>query len=817
MGHPTRALAAVLLAAAAVFRAASAVAAPPPKFVDISPDDSGPMPGCPAPCAAGGSAGRVHNLASSPAHPSEVYAASELGGLFRSADGGVTWSHLDGHLPTKAWDVAVDPGGATVYATSFYDGRVESLAGVEVSRNGGLTWTRPASATPPQGLCTEVRRSAPSGFGIAIRPGAPNEVLAGTNCGLARSTDAGDTWEFFDPTPSDGEAQSVWDVVALPGGLTYACGQEGVVRSPDGRTAWTKLPDPTDATGPYRGYCVLAIDPDFPSVVFVVFSRITYFDPVVDVRETAYFASFDGGDHWTAMPHPDGGAPKRVPMVTTNPRSYGIDVWLGAGNLMRIPCLLLGILPVCPVTDNATWKGTFTDAEDPRVPGVRDLQKAHGDTGDLLFDPTRTVDACPVLYSSDGGVYRNVSDEQPDCHDPKFLAVNTGLHAQLLLGMAGSHRAGAAAEGIHEVLQDVGMFATTNAGATPPAWTHGAGGDIFDIAADASQVVYNDGAMLWRADPDFGNAAPVPNALPPAQQLLFYTVHTDYLDQWRPRSYVLATRGPSNAPDVQYTTNLEQQSVQSGTVTWRSTAWPAAAGVPCGVQAATGPARRRRPGKGAARGRPAVRFYAMSGTVQTEGCLWRSRNQLWAASPGGSWTRLDDNPECPGGGFGIFAVDAKRMKRLYASCTGVLPPRMIRSTDGGATWETDQVLTDLMHGNGVFQRWFDDPKDGATFGGVQPVMVAFDPADSKLLVAGGYESGVFLSADGGKSWSPVTDPFTPHLSHLPHLPRPFYAYFDHDAGRPLRALYVGSVGRGVWRITFPLRRGRPVVAETPRG
>jgi len=40
-------------------------------------------------------------------------------------------------------------------------------------------------------------------------------------------------------------------------------------------------------------------------------------DPVVDVRETAYFASFDGGDHWTAMPHPDGGAPKRVPSLVS--------------------------------------------------------------------------------------------------------------------------------------------------------------------------------------------------------------------------------------------------------------------------------------------------------------------------------------------------------------------------------------------------------------------------------------------------------------------------------------------------------------------
>jgi uncharacterized repeat protein (TIGR01451 family) len=137
---------------------------------------------------------------------------------------------------------------------------------------------------------------------------------------------------------------------------------------------------------------------------------------------------------------------------------------------------------------------------------------------------------------------------------------------------------------------------------------------------------------------------------------------------------------------------------------------------------------------------------------------------------------------------------------------------MIRTEDVGTTWQVDQNLTDLMTGFGKFVPKFDDPDNGVTFsapgdaaqpavaGGVQPVMVAFDPTDQNLLVAGGYESGLFISSDGGLGWALLTDPYTPSVTHKPHLPRPFYAHFSHDASGALAAIYVGSVGRGVWRI-----------------
>ena len=91
--------------------------------------------------------GRVNHLGR--ATNSIFYAASEFGGLFKSTDAGRTWVRLDTHLPTRVFDVKASPADPNlVIATSVYDGRVTSLAGINVSRDGGATWTRPSPRSP---------------------------------------------------------------------------------------------------------------------------------------------------------------------------------------------------------------------------------------------------------------------------------------------------------------------------------------------------------------------------------------------------------------------------------------------------------------------------------------------------------------------------------------------------------------------------------------------------------------------------------------------------------------------------------------------
>ena len=76
-----------------------------------------------------------------------------------------------------------------------------------------------------------------------------------------------------------------------------------------------------------------------------------------------------------------------------------------------------------------------------------------------------------------------------------------------------------------------------------------------------------------------------------------------------------------------------------------------------------------------------------------------------------------------------------------------------------------------------------------------------------IIVAGGRDSGVFLSIDGGTSWRLLTDPFEGTLKdvddhQVPDLPRPRFAHFKHagNATDGALSLYIGTQGRGVWKI-----------------
>jgi hypothetical protein len=164
----------------------------------------------------------------------------------------------------------------------------------------------------------------------------------------------------------------------------------------------------------------------------------------------------------------------------------------------------------------------------------------------------------------------------------------------------------------------------------------------------------------------------------------------------------------------------------------------------------------------------------------------------------GIWQRIDTRIPLPTGtpegerlGIRAFAVDPKNPNRLYASlAVQNKGTEMFCSPDGGMTWRPDKQLTELMVGSGRFlDRSADYP---------QPTLVAFDPENPNVIVAGARDAGVYLSLDSGKSWSVLTDPFDSHITGIPHLPRPYYAYFDHEGG--VLNIYIGTIGRGVWRI-----------------
>jgi hypothetical protein len=723
----------------------------------------------------GASGGRINGLSSVAGTNDIFYAATEWGGLYRTNNAGLNWFRLNGHVANVTWDVEVDPSNTQrVYATSFYDGRIATRAGINVSTDGGTTWTRPATATPPAAFnCAAARRTEPSAFGIAIEPGANQNVYIGTNCGLAISTNSGVTWNFVDPTPATA-ATNVWDVVAQAGGIIDICGDDGHRRTIDGGVNWTV------STGLPTGRCSIAASPDESYVLFVAASDNRFYE--TDDADAA-------APTWVNRGTPEQRAQGRIPFVATNQRPDAggnnvFDLWFSDVRLYRGDCTTpatrpnpdTGGSPRCPAgravpaaPPPADWAGPFT-----RSAG------AHDDAGDIVFDTEGGGDRCPELFSSDGGVYFN-TDDGADCQNPNWNQPNVTPHAQWVYAMDGANQAGDANEDLTYGTQDTGSFATTNAGAGSPAWTNRDCCDVFDVTADPTRTVYTvccftpaPATQLRFAGSGLTGVTNVATQ-PPGCCPGFNFV--DFIDRYAANSYFAGT------PSGGFITT----SITANPTVWTQLgAASTPAGGFCGVQAS------------------GTTFFAQTQCGSGEG---GGASQLWSyqgTAPGGTWQRIDNNDGLTGG-FTVWGVDPNNANRIYAANNAAGGMQMVFSTDGGTNWNTDPELDQLMTANGAFRYTTQrGPTSFTGFGGYsQPSLLAYDPENANIIVAGGRDSGVFLSTDSGANWSLLTDPLNSDTSGRPHLPRPMFAYFDHEPADTV-GVYIGTQGRGVWRISFKI-------------
>ncbi len=153
-----------------------------------SPAQYGPWRSCRI-----GGGGYVQNVVPCPSDPKRFYAYVDVGGVFRSDDGGHTWTMLHGHLPARAANyevrgLTVDPRDAdrVLVATGSQWGE----EGVYASNNAGRTWRKTLTA---QFAGNGVDRW--TGFLLARSPRDPSVVVvASEGTGVFRSRDDGQTW-----------------------------------------------------------------------------------------------------------------------------------------------------------------------------------------------------------------------------------------------------------------------------------------------------------------------------------------------------------------------------------------------------------------------------------------------------------------------------------------------------------------------------------------------------------------------------------------------------------------------------------------------
>jgi photosystem II stability/assembly factor-like uncharacterized protein len=208
--------------------------------LDMAPHEiaRGPVwsPLGPSDAIGGTNLGRVNAIAINPGDPTQIYIGAPDGGVWKTSNGGTTWSTTTGSLPTLAiGDIAIDPtnhnkiyiatGDAFGYGNPFWGGTY--AIGVWKSANAGATWSA-TGLSFTLGQNRTIRR-------LVIHPTNPDILLAATSAGLYRTINAGTSWAAL-------WSDSTFDVEFDPsnGNIVYATTTE-VKKSTNAGAAWASL------------------------------------------------------------------------------------------------------------------------------------------------------------------------------------------------------------------------------------------------------------------------------------------------------------------------------------------------------------------------------------------------------------------------------------------------------------------------------------------------------------------------------------------------------------------------------------------------
>jgi photosystem II stability/assembly factor-like uncharacterized protein len=137
--------------------------------------------------------GRVEFVEVNKTNDQQIYIGSRSGGLWRTSDGGATWSHNTDFLPASGVNaIAANPTNFNSVLINVRNAGNGTSFGVYKSNDGGVTFT-PTTFVPANvgygGLGSNFKV-----YTIQYHPNIPNLVFVGTSQGLYRSTDNLQTW-----------------------------------------------------------------------------------------------------------------------------------------------------------------------------------------------------------------------------------------------------------------------------------------------------------------------------------------------------------------------------------------------------------------------------------------------------------------------------------------------------------------------------------------------------------------------------------------------------------------------------------------------
>jgi photosystem II stability/assembly factor-like uncharacterized protein len=249
--------------------------------------------------------GRIDTVSGVPGDTSTYYAGG-LGGLFKTADGGVTWKSAFNNEPVSSVNaIAVAQSvPATVYiGTGEANLRNDVVFGDGVwrSTDSGVTWTH--DGLDAVGSVAQIAVDPQNAQRVFVA--ALGDVYgASQDRGIYRTLDGGATWTkvFYtddrtggssiaiDPSNAQHLLAGMWEGWRTPYHLTSGGANDGVYESKDGGTNWTRLQGHGLPTA-VMGRIALAFAPSDPKRVYAL----------IESSQGSLWRSDDGGASWTMV------------------------------------------------------------------------------------------------------------------------------------------------------------------------------------------------------------------------------------------------------------------------------------------------------------------------------------------------------------------------------------------------------------------------------------------------------------------------------------------------------------------------------------
>ena len=283
----------------------------------------------------GQSTGSIGAIAVAPSDPNVVYVGSGEGlqrpdlsvgnGMYKSADAGRTWTHLGLDDAQQIAQILVDPRDANkvLVAVIGHPYGPNETRGVFRSTDGGATWTKVLYRDENTGAMDLVfdPASADTVFAVlwaARQPpweGSGDSYTLSANNGLWRSTDGGATWARFGaglPDSTDRVGRIGLGTSQSERRRMYAIAPDGrksgLYRSDDGGANWRLVNGDSRLWDRDGDFSEVRVDPKNADVVYVI--------------DVSSWKSTDGGAHFVGFKGaPGGDDPHRLWINPNDPRT----------------------------------------------------------------------------------------------------------------------------------------------------------------------------------------------------------------------------------------------------------------------------------------------------------------------------------------------------------------------------------------------------------------------------------------------------------------------------------------------------------------